>query len=73
MSGPAIIDISPYLKDKSSPESGAAIKLLTQTLRETSCLIIKDPRVKEADNEKFVDMMEKYYEQPLDEKVMTKN
>jgi len=69
MSGPAVVDVANFLKDKHSDSSIADCKSLAQTLRETSCLIIKDPRVSEEDNNRFLDMMEKYYDQPHEVKM----
>jgi len=69
MSGPKVVDVSNFLKDKSSQTSVADCQLLAQTLKETSCLIIKDPRVSEEDNNKFLDMMERYYDLPHETKM----
>jgi len=64
-----VIDASNFLKDKHSSESLADCKALAKTLKETSCLIIKDPRVTEEDNNRFLDMMERYYELPHETKM----
>jgi len=69
MSGPAVVDVGNFLKDKTSATALADCKLLAQTLKETSCLIIKDPRVSEDDNNKFLDMMERYYDLPHETKM----
>lgn len=69
MSGPAVIDVAPFLQNPSSPEAIAACKQAAETLKLTSCLIIKDPRVSESDNNNFLDMMEKYYDLPHNEKM----
>jgi len=63
------IDVTEFLKDKSSPASLEACKLAAETLKNTSCLIIKDPRVTEEDNNTFLSMMEKYYELPNEQKM----
>jgi len=63
-SGPSVVDVSNFLKDKHTPAALADCKALAETLKETSCLIVKDPRVTEEDNNRFLDMMEKYYELP---------
>jgi isopenicillin N synthase-like dioxygenase len=61
-----VIDISNFLK---SPESAQEeCKKIVQCLHETSCLIIKDPRVTFQDNEVFLNTMEKYYDQPFETK-----
>lgn len=38
-------------------------KTVLENLHKTGVLLIKDPRVNEKDNDKFIDMMEKYYSQ----------
>jgi len=69
MSGPAIVDVSHFLSQKDSPAALEDCKLLAQTLKQTSCLIIKDPRVSEEDNNRFLDVMEKYYGLPHEVKM----
>lgn len=44
-------------------------KELVEFLHETSCLIVKDNIVSETDNENFLDLMERYFEQDLDIKL----
>jgi len=68
-SGPAVVDVASFLKDKASDLSKADCKKLAETLRLTSCLIIKDPRVTEEDNNKFLDTMESYYALPHEAKM----
>jgi len=67
--GPAIVDISRYLQDKSSPSALKDCEEAAETLKKTSCLIVKDPRVTEQDNQIFLDMMERYYDQSLEDKM----
>jgi len=69
MSGPAVVDIIPFLENPSSPQGIAACKQAAESLRLTSCLIIKDPRLSEDDNNNFLDMMERYYDLPHDKKM----
>lgn len=38
-------------------------------MEKTSCLLIRDPRVSEADNNIFLDTLEKYFEQEHDVKM----
>eukprot|EP01133_Synstelium_polycarpum_P003764 gene3764-4339_t len=66
MEGPAIIDIANFLANPESAESLQDCKNLVRTLQETSCLVIKSPNVNEADNSRFLDMMEQYYAQPVE-------
>ncbi|PRP75453.1 hypothetical protein PROFUN_15738 [Planoprotostelium fungivorum] len=63
------VDLSSFLNDKESQQSKDDCRRIAQTLRDTSCLVIRDPRVSEIENSNFIDMMEKYYEQPLEEKM----
>jgi len=67
--GPAVVDVGNFLKDKTSEASIADCKLLAETLKLTSCLIIKDPRVSEEDNNNFLSMMEKYWDLPHNQKM----
>jgi len=70
MPGPQGVDISSFVMgQKTSQESLEACQKLAQNLMETSCLIIKDPRVSEEDNNRFLDMMERYYDQPQEIKM----
>jgi len=69
ITGPEIIEVAEFLKDKSSPASLEACKKLAETLKQTSCVIIRDPRVSEEDNNRFLSMMEKYYDQSHEEKM----
>lgn len=43
-------------------------KAMAKCLHETSCLVVKDPRVSEGDNKKFMDMMQRYYAQSAEVK-----
>lgn len=67
--GPEIVDIAPFLQDKTSEAGIAACKALAETLKKTSCVIIKDPRVSEDDNVRFLSMMEKYFNLSHEEKM----
>jgi len=63
------IDIGPFLSSKNSEKAIESCYKTAEILMETSCLIIRDPRVTEQDNSNFLDMMERYFEQPLEEKM----
>lgn len=65
-----VVSLANFLQDKNSSASLEDCHKLTEFLKRTSCLIVRDPRVTEADNENFLNMMEKYYDQPHDVKVM---
>ncbi|MED6171807.1 hypothetical protein PIB30_044225 [Stylosanthes scabra] len=64
-----VIDLSPYLAvsgDKLSPELTALCGEVSRTLRETGALVVKDPRCSVEDNDRFIDMMERYFHSPPD-------
>lgn len=74
-----VIDFSPYL-ELSAKFSSEPVKLeeefdtrlkslcseVSRTLTETGALLVKDPRCSAEDNDRFIDMMERYFEQPED-------
>jgi hypothetical protein len=43
---------------------------IARCLSETGCLVIRDFRVNTADNEAFLNMMERYFEQPTEVKLL---
>lgn len=45
-------------------KSALECKSVADTLHRYGVAIVKDPRVTEVDNDSFLDMMEKYFEQP---------
>ena len=71
-----VVDLTPLLlladDDSSSlsllsnnnPEALAASKLIASSLVATGCVLVRDPRVSELDNSKFLDLLERYFEQP---------
>ncbi|XP_047319451.1 uncharacterized protein LOC124922786 [Impatiens glandulifera] len=72
-----VIDLEHYLEfsAKSGGEFGedqldSQLKQLcsevSRILRETGALLVKDPRCTSKDNDRFIDMMEKYFEMPDD-------
>ncbi|KAL6569810.1 hypothetical protein OROMI_014324 [Orobanche minor] len=56
---------SPY-EEKLGPELTSLCAEVSRTLRETGALLVKDPRCTAEDNDRFLDMMEKYFEMPDD-------
>ena len=42
---------------------------MAECLRETSALVIRDPRCLQKHNDEFLDMMEEYFEQPTEVKM----
>nr|KAJ0227102.1 hypothetical protein LSAT_V11C100043210 [Lactuca sativa] len=68
-----VIDLEPYLDVVSgkycgdevlNPQLKTACSEVSRTLKETGALLVKDPRCSAQDNDRFIDMMEKYFEQP---------
>ncbi|KAK4364383.1 hypothetical protein RND71_015741 [Anisodus tanguticus] len=68
-----VVDLAPYLENSSkvctdSAELDSEIKSLclevSRTLRDTGALLVKDPRCTAEDNDRFIDMMENYFQQP---------
>ncbi|PWA78832.1 hypothetical protein CTI12_AA209400 [Artemisia annua] len=62
-----VIDLQPYLDPSSSSgddEMKRVCSEVSRTLSETGALLVKDPRCSAQDNDRFIDMMEKYFEQP---------
>uniref|UniRef100_A0A7C8Z1X4 Non-haem dioxygenase N-terminal domain-containing protein n=1 Tax=Opuntia streptacantha TaxID=393608 RepID=A0A7C8Z1X4_OPUST len=59
-----VIDLAAYLQDPSKPELQKLCSEVSRILKETGALLIKDPRCSAEDNDRFLDMMEKYFEQP---------
>lgn len=72
-----MIDLSPYLESEAR-NNGNQIELETEmknlcmevsrTLKETGALLVRDPRCSVEDNDRFIDMMEKYFQQPYETK-----
>lgn len=46
------------------------IDKIVETLHKTGILIVRDPLIDTYENDKFIDLMEKYYEQPYDVKML---
>ncbi|KAF3452683.1 hypothetical protein FNV43_RR03116 [Rhamnella rubrinervis] len=73
-----VIDLSHYLAaDAAASDSqlgdrrlGELCAEVSRTLRETGALLVKDPRCSAEDNDRFIDMMEKYFECPSEFKLL---
>eukprot|EP01027_Heterolobosea_sp_BB2_P025651 GEZU01039363.1.p1 GENE.GEZU01039363.1~~GEZU01039363.1.p1 ORF type:complete len:363 (-),score=148.07 GEZU01039363.1:757-1845(-) len=63
-----VVDLAPFLENPESAEAIKACKQVAQCLHETGVLILRDPRVSTEQNNKFLDMMERYYNQPFEVK-----
>ena len=55
-----IIDVNAFLTE--SPSAKSDCKQVAEALHKYGCLVIKDPRVNQAQNDKFLDTLEKYFE-----------
>jgi hypothetical protein len=70
MDYPACIDITPFLQhyslhdlsDSLTEELQEMCRVLLESFHHTGIVFVKDPRMNEADNQVFIDMMQKYYE-----------
>eukprot|EP00696_Hemimastix_kukwesjijk_P006951 gnl/Hemi2/18821_TR6230_c0_g1_i1.p1 gnl/Hemi2/18821_TR6230_c0_g1~~gnl/Hemi2/18821_TR6230_c0_g1_i1.p1 ORF type:complete len:356 (-),score=117.25 gnl/Hemi2/18821_TR6230_c0_g1_i1:86-1153(-) len=65
MEAAPLVDITGFVNGNPSP---AECQAVAEALKNFGCLIVRDPRVNEADNDQFVDMMEDYFGQPEDVK-----
>ena len=72
-----VIDLAPFLQFSAKSSGDSAEEKLdhklknlcsevSRTLRETGALLVKDPRCSAGDNDRFIDMMEEYFEKPDD-------
>lgn len=52
-----VIDLMDFLRSGSDPAALDACRQVAACLRDTGAAIVRDPRVNEADNSRFVDMM----------------
>eukprot|EP01099_Mayorella_cantabrigiensis_P005465 TRINITY_DN4407_c0_g2_i1.p1 TRINITY_DN4407_c0_g2~~TRINITY_DN4407_c0_g2_i1.p1 ORF type:complete len:378 (+),score=83.11 TRINITY_DN4407_c0_g2_i1:103-1134(+) len=60
-----VVDIKPFLDNPTSPEGVKACEQVAESLKRTSIVIIRDPRVTSQDNGTFIDMLEQYFSQPF--------
>lgn len=65
----APVELKNFLEDPKSPAALADCKALAESLRKTSALVIRDPRVSEEDNNTFLDQMERYFGQSHEKKM----
>ncbi|RKO95648.1 hypothetical protein CAUPRSCDRAFT_2547, partial [Caulochytrium protostelioides] len=59
-----VIDLAVWLTDPTSAASMAECRKAAQALETYSAFALRDPRVREEDNARFLDMMEDYFAQP---------
>lgn len=60
-----VVDLAKFLGGENDPEGCA---LVAECLRERGVLVIRDPRCSSDDSNNFLDMMERYFELPTEEK-----
>jgi hypothetical protein len=60
------IDLSPFLSDPDSREALATCQHLADVLVSTSALVVRDPRAPAAANDRFLNLLERYFAQPAD-------
>lgn len=65
-----VIDISEYLSAADGERVAEICGEVSRSLRETGALLVKDPRCSAEDNDRFLDMMEKYFESPSEFKLL---
>ncbi|KAL2932429.1 Transcription termination factor Rho 2 [Bienertia sinuspersici] len=64
-----VIDLSPYLNGNQKEDELKSLCMeVSRTLKETGALLIRDPRCSVEDNDRFLDMMENYFQQPYESK-----
>lgn len=61
-----VIDLTAYLNGEGTGDLPARV---LASLRNTSCLVVKDPRVTTQQNEDFLDLMESYFSLPREQKM----
>lgn len=71
-----MIDLASYLTASSelaagspidfSPQLTSLCEVVSRTLKETGALLVKDPRCSAEDNDRFIDMMERFFEKPTE-------
>lgn len=52
------------LSSPPSPEALSASRAIAASLVATGCVLVRDPRASERDNSRFLDLLERYFEQP---------
>lgn len=65
-----VFDLDSYIgaDDSDAPGLQQQCAALAECLRETGCLVVRDPRVDARDNDKFQDLLERYFAQPEEQK-----
>ncbi|KAM4082532.1 hypothetical protein ACJW30_11G181900 [Castanea mollissima] len=56
------------ITEQLGPELTRLCKEVASSLREAGAVVVRDPRCSEEENEKFIEMMERHYESPVEYK-----
>ena len=64
-----LFDLAPFLEAPESRQARELCAALAACLHETSALVVRDPRVDSRLNDSFLDLMERYFAQPLETKM----
>ncbi|KAL7751516.1 hypothetical protein RI367_002979 [Sorochytrium milnesiophthora] len=64
-----LVDVGAYLTDSTSAAARAECDKAAEALKTYGAVLLRDPRVSADDNSKFLDMMERYFDQPHDAKM----
>lgn len=66
-----VFDLSAFLNasNNAAPEVHRLCAALAACLRQSSALVVRDPRVDTRDNETFLSLLERYFSQPLEAKL----
>jgi len=65
----AVVSLAAFLADPTSADAKEACDALAKSLLDTGIVLLKDPRVSDADSAAFLDMMEDYFDQPTEAKM----
>lgn len=68
-SAPHELDVIDFTSFLNGNDPGDLPKRVLESLRNTSCLVVKDPRVTFEQNEDFLNLMEAYFSQPREQKM----
>ena len=67
-----VVDLAPYLQIAGDADAEEAVRALCATvsasLRDTGALLVKDPRCSAADNDRFLDVVERYFARSAESK-----
>jgi len=68
-----VFELSQILEAKPGSDEEKALmaecEAMAKCLHETSCIVVRDPRVSEQDNKAFLQLMQRYYAQPREAKL----